>query len=65
MRRGGDFEARLARVERTMATQEDIEELRGLIEGRGPAGVVRRLGRTLLVAMVAGAFAALILAFTR
>ena len=65
MRRGGDFEARLARVERTMATRDDVEELRGLIEGKGPAGVVRRLARTLLVALVAGAFAALIVAFTR
>ncbi len=65
MRRGGDFEARLARVERTMATRDDIEELRGLIESKGPAGVVRRLGRTLLVALVAGAFAALIVLFTR
>lgn len=65
MRSGGDFEARLARVERTMATRDDIQELRGLIEGKGPAGVVQRLGRTLLVAVVAGAFAALIVAFTR
>lgn len=65
MRRGGDFEARLARVERTMATRDDIEELRGLIEGKGAPGVVRRLGRTLLVALTAAAVAALVVAFAR
>ena len=65
MRSGGDLEARLARVERTMATRDDIEELRGLIEGRGSARVFRRLGRTLLVALIAAAFAALVVASTR
>ena len=65
MRRDGYFETRLAWVERTMATRDDIQELRGLIEGEGTAGVVQRLGRTVLVALVAGAFAALIMAFTR
>ena len=65
MRRSSDIEERLARIEETMATQDDIQELRGLIDGRGTPGVVRRLARTLLVALFAGAFAALIVAVTR
>ncbi|MDE0174795.1 MAG: hypothetical protein OYH76_21985 [Defluviicoccus sp.] len=65
MRRGGDYEERIARIERTMPTRDDIEDLRRLIEGRGTPRVFRRFGRMMLVGLIVTGFVVLVLAFSR
>lgn len=67
MRRGGDLEARVSRIEETMATRDDIAELRAAIEAGGtPRGSLRRrLKHMLGAAALTLGFVVLILAFAR
>ena len=64
MRRSGDIAERLARIEDRMATRDDVAELREAVEALGPPSR-RRLGGTLLGAVLFLGLLALALAYTR
>ena len=58
-----DLHERVSRIEETMATRDEVAELRRLIEGRG--AVLRWAGGALFGAAVALGFLALLLTVTR
>ena len=64
MQRPPDLNERPARIEEKMATRDDVEELRALVERRTAPGL-RWAGRALFGAAIAMGFLALVLAFTR
>ena len=59
-----DLNERLARIEEKMATREDVEALRALLDRRALPGL-RRAGGVLFGAALTLGFLALVLAFTR
>ena len=63
MQRTPDLAERVARIEETMATREEVAELRALVE-RGDASA-RWLRGALSTAAIAAGFLALLLVFTR
>ena len=62
MRRSNDIAGRLARIEETMATQDDVAEL-GAEIARLRRSPWRRLGVTVFIAVLVIGFAALVLVF--
>ena len=64
MQRPPDLDERLSRIEEKMATREDLEALRALVDRRTAPGL-RWAGRALFGAAIAIAFLALVLAFAR
>ena len=63
MQRPPDLHERVARIEETMATHEEVAELRALVERR--EATARWLRGTLSTAAIAAGFLALLLVFTR
>ena len=59
-----DLNERLARIEEKMATHDDLDELRALLERRALPGL-RWAGGALFGAALTVGFLALVLAFTR
>ena len=57
-----DLPARVARIEERMATRDELDELRALIERQ--AATARWLRGTLSTAVIAAGFLALLLVFT-
>lgn len=63
MQRPPDLHERVARIEETMATRDEVAELRALVERR--EATARWLRGTLSTAAIAAGFLALLLIFTR
>ncbi len=63
MQRPPDLAERVARIEEKMATRDEVEELRALVERRDTT--TRWLRGTLSTAVIAAGFLALLLVFTR
>ena len=64
MQRPPDLNERLARIEEKMATRDDVEALRALVDRRTAPGL-RWAGGALFGAAVTIGFVALVLAFAR
>ncbi len=64
MRQPPDLNERLARIEERMATRDDVDELRALLDRRASPGL-RWAGRALFSAALTVGFLALVLVFTR
>ena len=64
MQRSPDLDERLARIEERMATRDDVDELRALLDRRASPGL-RWAGSALFSAALTVGFLALVLVFTR
>ena len=64
MQRSPDLNERLARIEERMATRDDVDELRALLDRRASPGL-RWAGSALFSAALTVGFLALVLVFTR